>query len=234
MTKQEQQEWNQKAIRMAEVFFREFYEKRALPKDVMPRLSERGASWIGASPGEFYPSAEEAIQDFSIQRDREDVPLIIVGEGRYIAQPIAEDVILVLCEVPLRTDPSSGLVLMERQRASFLFHIERGELRLCHVHASNPWVLMKKESRFAMTSGRANYEYLQQLLAEEKLAGHASLSGKQKLVLNLLSQGRTYDDISEIMNISSRTVRYHVTELCRKFGVSSRAQLLALISTPPR
>ena len=139
--------------------------------------------------------------------------------------------VLVLCEVPLRTDPESGILLSELQRGSILFHVEEDRLRLCHIHVSNPWTLMKKEPQFPKTAGRVNYEYLQQLLALEKLAAYPTLTDRQKLVLNLLSQGRTYEDIGKIMNISARTVRYHVSELLRKFHANTKAELLSLLRT---
>lgn len=222
--------WDQEAVRQAEALFRGFYEKTLHPKEMLRLISSAGASWIGSAPGEFFPSMEEAVAAFSLQRDKADVPLIYVGKGRYIAQPITDDVILVLCEVPLRTDPESGILLSEIQRGSLLFRAEEGRLRLCHIHVSNPWTLMKEEPRFPKTAGRVNYEYLQQLLALEKLAAYPTLTDRQKLVLSLLSQGRTYEDIGTIMNISSRTVRYHVSELLRKFHAATKAELLSLLS----
>ena len=222
--------WEKEALRLAEDFFRGFYEKTIHPKDMASFISSAGASWIGSAPGEFYPSMDEAVASFSLQRDKADVPYIYVGKGRYIAQPITDEVILVLCEVPLRTDPASGILLSEIQRGSILFRAEEGRLRLCHIHVSNPWTLMKKEPLFPKTAGRVNYEYLQQLLALEKLAAYPTLTDRQKLVLSLLSQGRTYEDIGTIMNISSRTVRYHVSELLRKFHAATKAELLSLLT----
>lgn len=103
------------------------------------------------------------------------------------------------------------MILAERQRATFLVRCEGERLRICHIHVSNPI----REGRqlpvcppgFPAGSGMA-------------------LTERQSRVFYLLVRGEKYGDIAETLQIAPSTVRYYVTELCRKFHVKNRAQLV--------
>lgn len=58
----------------------------------------------------------------------------------------------------------------------------------------------------------------------------AVLSERQREVLNLLTQGLTYKEISEALAIQERTVRYHLNEILGKLHLANRTQLLAQAS----
>lgn len=64
-------------------------------------------------------------------------------------------------------------------------------------------------------------------LAEQEAA---VLSERQREVLNLLTQGLTYKEISEALAIQERTVRYHLNEILGKLHLANRTQLLAQAS----
>jgi len=55
-----------------------------------------------------------------------------------------------------------------------------------------------------------------------------ALSAIQLEILNWIAEGKSNIDISTIMNISERTVRYHVSMILRNLGVASRAQAAAI------
>lgn len=179
----------------------------------MAYLSQESFSWIGAVEGENYLSKKDAITAFSRQRDLQKVPLIGVGKGRYHVQWVSDTVLLVLSVIPLSTKKETGLLLSENQRTTMIFHIEEDALRIVHIHVSNPWSMMPDKKRFPHSQGRSNYEYVQQVLSERTLSRYPDLSPRQKLILELLSQGKTYKAIAEALSISPRTVRYHVNEL---------------------
>lgn len=67
------------------------------------------------------------------------------------------------------------------------------------------------------------------MISERTLSRYPDLSPRQKLILELLSQGKTYQAIAEALSISPRTVRYHVSELLTKFKVRTRAELLTAV-----
>jgi DNA-binding NarL/FixJ family response regulator len=52
-----------------------------------------------------------------------------------------------------------------------------------------------------------------------------NLSEREREVLVLLAQGKTYQQIAEILFISPKTVDFHRSNLMRKLGLSSRADL---------
>lgn len=53
------------------------------------------------------------------------------------------------------------------------------------------------------------------------------VSARERTVLELLEKGMTYSEMSEALFISPGTIRVHVSNLYRKFGVHSREDLFA-------
>jgi two-component system NarL family response regulator len=54
----------------------------------------------------------------------------------------------------------------------------------------------------------------------------ALLSDRQKEILRLVSQGVTYRDIASQLNLSERTIKYHMAEITSRLHVDNRVQLL--------
>lgn len=59
-------------------------------------------------------------------------------------------------------------------------------------------------------------------LTQRRTVIRALLSQREREVLKWLNRGKTSWDISMILNISERTVNYHVGNIMRKLGVNSR------------
>ncbi|MEA5112782.1 MAG: LuxR C-terminal-related transcriptional regulator [Geobacteraceae bacterium] len=57
---------------------------------------------------------------------------------------------------------------------------------------------------------------------------NGNLSAREKEVLNWLKQGKSSWDMSIILGISERTVNFHVYNMMRKLGVTSRLQAVAV------
>ena len=62
-----------------------------------------------------------------------------------------------------------------------------------------------------------------------RLENEHLLSTQERAVLELLVLGRTHKDIGLVMGISTRTVRFHQTNLLEKLGAETRADLLRLL-----
>lgn len=229
MDETRRKQWEKEAIRINQMMYHGFYEQTIHPKDMDDYLSQGSFSWIGAVEGENYRNKKDAITAFSRQRDMQEIPRFDVGKSRYHVQWVSDTVLLVLAITPLSTKKETGLLLSENQRSTMVFQIEDGKLRITHIHVSNPWGMMPDKKRFPRALGRSNYEYVQQVLSERTLSHYPDLSPRQKLILELLSQGKTYQVIAEALSISPRTVRYHVNELLTKFKVRTRAELLAAV-----
>jgi DNA-binding CsgD family transcriptional regulator len=66
----------------------------------------------------------------------------------------------------------------------------------------------------------------EELLAEGRaIACPASLSARQREVLNAVLCNRANKEIASKLNITVRTVKFHISSLLGKFGVESRAEL---------
>ncbi len=59
------------------------------------------------------------------------------------------------------------------------------------------------------------------------LADINRLTDHQRRILDLMSQGHTYDEIGAVLRISPETVRKHLQNVCAKLNVSSRAEAIA-------
>lgn len=55
------------------------------------------------------------------------------------------------------------------------------------------------------------------------------LSAREKEVLELVCQGKTNPDISQILFISNNTVKHHIYSIYKKMGVKNRYELLAMV-----
>ncbi|NOX63699.1 MAG: response regulator transcription factor [Chloroflexi bacterium] len=62
---------------------------------------------------------------------------------------------------------------------------------------------------------------------EEVIAIWRTLTPREQDVLRLLAEGKRNQEISESLNISARTVEYHVTNLMNKLGLHSRTEIMA-------
>lgn len=56
------------------------------------------------------------------------------------------------------------------------------------------------------------------------------ISPREREVLSLISKRRTNTEMAQVLTISERTVRFHLENLFRKFRVSSRVELIGLLS----
>ena len=73
--------------------------------------------------------------------------------------------------------------------------------------------------------------FLVDVLLREQCAGqdYDELTTKEIEVLSLLLGGKTDKEIATSQQISTRTVRYHITNLFRKFKVTGRTELVSKI-----
>jgi DNA-binding CsgD family transcriptional regulator len=62
-----------------------------------------------------------------------------------------------------------------------------------------------------------------------EVAARANLSEREQSVLRYLVMGRALQDISTILGISVRTVKFHQANVLEKLGADSRVDLLRLI-----
>jgi DNA-binding CsgD family transcriptional regulator len=59
---------------------------------------------------------------------------------------------------------------------------------------------------------------------EQDKHGQRGLTGREQEILSWIAQGKSDASIGQILNISSKTVNYHVENAKRKFSVATRIQ----------
>lgn len=62
----------------------------------------------------------------------------------------------------------------------------------------------------------------------DELAEEMHLSSREREVLDLLLIGRSNEEIGTVLNISTRTAKFHLANLLQKLGVDSRNELMRL------
>lgn len=60
----------------------------------------------------------------------------------------------------------------------------------------------------------------------------ASLTEREACITHHLTQGLSNKEIANTLDCSVKTIEFHVSNILRKFGVSSRTQLLAQMLGP--
>ncbi|HEY83532.1 MAG TPA: response regulator [Chloroflexi bacterium] len=55
----------------------------------------------------------------------------------------------------------------------------------------------------------------------------AALSLRQEEILSLVAQGLVYKEVANRLNLSEKTIKYHMTQIIEKLGVENRAQAIA-------
>lgn len=195
-----------------------------ITSDGLLRAADRNSfTWIGVNSREYLPGLSgETLRERLRRMQTSPVPLLMDRE-KYSFQSVTDRFCCILAEYRLSTDPKSGLILSETQRATFCILLEGEDLRACHIHASNA---VRPGGTARNSTGRTG-EYMYELRMREELGEIPGLTERQRTVLYLLAEGLSYRAIAEALQITPRTVRYYVAELCRRLGAENRAQLIA-------
>ena len=89
----------------------------------------------------------------------------------------------------------------------------------------------KKDLAAAIRAAKAGQTTIAQDAATDLLSGRADsnvdLTDREREVLLLLVKGMTNKQIGKQLHLSPFTVRYHVSQLIKKLGVSNRAAVVA-------
>lgn len=77
------------------------------------------------------------------------------------------------------------------------------------------------------------------VLSQETRPGQSELTRREVEVLSLLFQGKSTQEVAEMMFVSKRTVDYHLCRIFEKLNVSNRVQAIlraaqmGLVEAPP-
>jgi DNA-binding CsgD family transcriptional regulator/tetratricopeptide (TPR) repeat protein len=87
-------------------------------------------------------------------------------------------------------------------------------------------------ARFREIGAEGEVRRLTDVAAQVRRRGDATLTAREREIATLLLAGRTARAIGEALVISERTVETHVAAIYRKLGVTTRAELSALLERP--
>ncbi len=208
----------------AEAFLRGLYEEGAPLETLLADADTMEFSWIGTAGKEVFDSVEPLLRyekrTWPEGRPRQALQMLDLS-----TYPVGPGLLCVTARFRLTREGK------EEERRATLLYLERGRrTSLVHVHLSGPWMAEGGREPFPLIEGRANYEYVRQMEQLHRDQPAPALTAKQRRVLAYLVEGRTYQEIGELMSISHRTVRYYVTELIHRFRVENRAQLITAAS----
>jgi DNA-binding NarL/FixJ family response regulator len=154
-----------------------------------------------------------------------------------IARRSAPDIVLLDLELP----DSSGLVAIERlariapAAKVVMFTVHETEDTVTAALNAGAMGYVRKgapadEIAAAIRDVHAGRMHVQPDVAAHAIAGRhgrSDLSARQREVLRLIAGGRSNKQIAASLEISERTVKFHVTAIMNKLGVDNRAQAAA-------
>jgi LuxR family maltose regulon positive regulatory protein len=165
-----------------------------------------------------------------------------------------QDFLLQTCILDRLCAPLCDAVREQSGSQSMLDYLERANLFLVALDDAGHWfryhrlfaealrqqLRQTKSALVAELHQRANHWLYQQGLHIEisSLASAApdfpsdALTTREHEVLQLLLQGASNREIAQQLVLSMNTVKRHVLNICRKFNVRSRAQVIAILRTP--
>jgi two-component system, NarL family, nitrate/nitrite response regulator NarL len=95
------------------------------------------------------------------------------------------------------------------------------------IYRGKPYVTPELASRILAERDRQDTTYAP---SETKEWRRSTLTAREKQVLDLASQGLKNREIAESLELSTATVKYHMTQIVRKWGVRNRVEAIVLHS----
>lgn len=153
----------------------------------------------------------------------------IMSEERYIARPLGLNYWFCEAEGDLETHPGQTLFFHECQRTTFIYRRNAKASsglgwELLHLNNSMAWKQIQPQELFAQSNGQKNYTLLRQQI-EEKMQDY-NFTAREKEILQLIIRGLSNREISEALCIAEVTVKKNLSNLYKKTGVRSRANLI--------
>ncbi len=119
---------------------------------------------------------------------------------------------------------ASGYLLKNlnaQQLFDLLHRLEKGDAPL------SPGLAARVLAEFACQAGKSRSDKSSDRMKEMPRQENGSeLTERQTEVLNLVAQGRSYKEIGVVLNLSERTIKYHMERILELLHLENRAQLI--------
>ena len=193
-----------------------------------------------------HPVVREGLASLlSLQEDLEVVGDFTNGREAVDAlETLPADVMLLDLEMPEIDGVETLELLRARNMAvkAIVFTVFDTDDRIVRALQAGAWgYLLKSSPREelfqAIRAVHAGGSLLQPLVAS-KLLGYvrgrsettAELTGREQEVLEVLAQGLQNKEIADVLKISERTVKFHVSAILRKLGAGNRTEAVSIAS----
>lgn len=116
-------------------------------------------TWIGAQAEQFdmNPTVFRVVHASVAQQ----MPNVIIVDEEYRSLPIADTgVVMVLCQYLGYTDPSSDMVMADKQRSTFIWRRGERGMELFHQHVSNPLKPVMCGEAFPVSFAKETHRYM--------------------------------------------------------------------------
>jgi DNA-binding NarL/FixJ family response regulator len=193
----------------------------------------------------------------ALLEDVDDIRLVgEAGDGReaiQLAGQVEPDVVLLDVRMPVMDGVEAAGQLSERARVMMLTYTDEQEQVVAAIRAGASGYLVHGhfgsdelgERIRQLAAGETVlspaivgtvFEALRRTPgSQDEADGPASLTAREREIMNLISQGLTNGQIAERFVLSEKTVKNHVNRIYGKLGATNRAQATALwLGTAPR
>lgn len=147
----------QEAIYLTQECLARFWQ---LDPEYVLNCCDDNVTWIGSVQSQFMEGKDAVAQDFR-NTTRELKPCHLLGQEFHVVQNSGNSC-TVMGRYLTTTDDSVEYFLQVQQRCTFVWEQKRGELRIRHIHVSNPMGELKlaKGEMFVNTMGKMAQQYL--------------------------------------------------------------------------
>lgn len=132
--------------------------------DILLQHIDKNCLWIGSCDSEYYMGRDKIVE--ILKEEQGDLPPItlILKEFHCVSQDRNS------CTIVGRyvgiTDEASGEIFSDRQRVTFCWKEQNNELKLMHMHVSNPLQIVKENEIFPHQVSKYTGEYMERLIEE--------------------------------------------------------------------
>lgn len=101
---------------------------------------------------------------------------------------------------------------------------------LTNYHFNRPSDLNQKQSNHSKDNDSVNASEITSnpVISPCSIKNDLQLTSRQKMILTLVSEGKTYKEIASSLYLTERTVKYHIKMIINRLGVENRNQAITL------
>lgn len=144
-----------KAVALAQEFAHRFYNGET---DWICSVLTPDFTWIGAQEGQYCFDAD-MFRETHVEICKA-MPRCVMTQEEYRSVLQSKDTVVVAGQHLMYSDPMMSMAFASRQRVTFVWReVEGGELRLWHLHASDPLTASQPNEAFPVGYARETYRY---------------------------------------------------------------------------